>query len=149
MLFGNNDRPGVMLGSAVRTYVNRFAASPGHRTVVFTSSDDGLSTARDLEAAGLSVEAVIDSRPGHNSQTMNGAPIFSGSQIIRTFGSQGVQAVEVMDSYGNIRLIDCDSVAMSNGWVAGLYGVKKRTHLFRAHSRLVSQLRVLLKATLH
>ena len=116
MLFGNNDRPGVMLGSAVRTYVNRFAASPGHRTVVFTSSDDGLSTARDLEAAGLSVEAVIDSRPGHNSQTMNGAPIFSGSQIIRTFGSRGVQAVEVMDSYGNIRLIDCDSVAMSNGW---------------------------------
>jgi sarcosine oxidase subunit alpha len=47
---------------------------------------------------------------------MNGAPIFSGSQIIRTFGSRGIQAVEVMDSYGNIRLIDCDSVAMSNGW---------------------------------
>ena len=29
LIFQNNDRPGVMLASAVRTYVRRFAASPG------------------------------------------------------------------------------------------------------------------------
>lgn len=116
MLFGNNDRPGVMLGSAVRTYLNRFATAPGRRIVVFTSSDDGLTTARDLEALGLSVEAVIDSRPGANRHTLDGAPVFCGSQLIRSFGSRGVQAVEILDASGHVRLIDCDSIAMSNGW---------------------------------
>lgn len=116
MLFGNNDHPGVMLASAIRTYINRYAVAPGSRAVIFTSSDDGLTTIRDLEASGLAVEAVIDSRPGRNGQTNNGAPIFSGSQIIRSFGSRGVQALEMIDSTGNKRIIDCDVVAMSNGW---------------------------------
>ena len=32
IVFGGNDRPGVMLASAVRTYLNRFAVAPGRRT---------------------------------------------------------------------------------------------------------------------
>ena len=39
--FGDNDLPGVMLGSAVRSYLNRFGVAPGTRAVVFTSGDDG------------------------------------------------------------------------------------------------------------
>src|SRR5579859_4746847 len=34
MVFSNNDRPGIMLASAVRTYVRRYAVSPGSCTVV-------------------------------------------------------------------------------------------------------------------
>ena len=33
IVFGNNDRPGVMLAGAVRTYINRFAAAPASRLV--------------------------------------------------------------------------------------------------------------------
>src|SRR5258708_4057276 len=62
IVFGGNDRPGVMLASAVRSYVNRFAASPGRRVVGFTSSDDGWRTAADLVRASVRVEAVIDPR---------------------------------------------------------------------------------------
>ena len=29
IVFGNNDRPGVMQAGAVRTFLNRFAAAPG------------------------------------------------------------------------------------------------------------------------
>ena len=29
LVFSNNDRPGVMLASALRTYANRFAVAPG------------------------------------------------------------------------------------------------------------------------
>ena len=39
--FAGNDLPGVMLGSAVRSYLNRFGVAPGARAVVFTASDDG------------------------------------------------------------------------------------------------------------
>src|SRR3546814_3273823 len=31
LVFGNNDLPGIMLASAVSTYVNRYAAMPGRR----------------------------------------------------------------------------------------------------------------------
>ena len=48
IVFGGNDRPGVMLASAVRTYVNRFRVTPGRRTAVFTTCDDGWKTAFDL-----------------------------------------------------------------------------------------------------
>ncbi len=102
MVFGDNDKPGVMLGSAIRTYINRYAALPGHRAVVFTSSDEGYSTATTLEAAGASVEAIIDTRKGEVVQ--------------RALGGKRVQAVEVIDQSGNVRLIDCDLVASSNGW---------------------------------
>ena len=33
LVFTNNDRPGVMLASAVRTYLNRFAVAPAGRAV--------------------------------------------------------------------------------------------------------------------
>ena len=61
--FGGNDRPGVMLASAVRTYLNRFAVACGRDAVIFTTSDDGWRTAADMSAAGLGVAAIVDARP--------------------------------------------------------------------------------------
>jgi sarcosine oxidase subunit alpha len=63
IVFGGNDRPGVMMASAVRTYVNRFGVVPGRRCVVFTTTDDGWTTAADLIGAGATVTAVVDARP--------------------------------------------------------------------------------------
>ena len=53
--FGNNDRPGVMLAGAARSYINRYAAAPGRRLAVFTNNDDGWRTAADARAAGIEV----------------------------------------------------------------------------------------------
>ena len=39
LVFSNNDRPGVMLASAARTYLNRFAVLPGRKAVVATTND--------------------------------------------------------------------------------------------------------------
>ena len=50
IVFGDNDRPGVMLAGAVRTYVNRFGVAPGSRAVVFADNDDAFRTAVDLAA---------------------------------------------------------------------------------------------------
>ena len=41
IVFGGNDRPGVMLASAMRSYVNRFAVAPGNRVAIFTNNDEG------------------------------------------------------------------------------------------------------------
>ena len=67
--FSNNDRPGIMLAGAVRTYVNRFGASPGKRIAIFTNNDDGWATAKDLHAAGVEITAIIDTRPDVQKKT--------------------------------------------------------------------------------
>ena len=62
LVFADNDRPGIMLASAARTYVNRYAVRPGSRAVVFTNNDSAYATARDLAGAGVEVAAVVDVR---------------------------------------------------------------------------------------
>jgi methylglutamate dehydrogenase subunit C len=52
LAFANNDRPGVMLSQAVRTYVRRFGVIPGRRVVIATTGDDAYYTAHALAEAG-------------------------------------------------------------------------------------------------
>src|SRR5262249_40581213 len=62
LVFNNNDRPGVMLAGAVRTYLNRFAVSPGKRAIISANNDSAYRTAFDLARAGLAV-TLADLRP--------------------------------------------------------------------------------------
>ena len=62
LVFANNDRPGVMLASAVSAYLNRYGVGAGSRAVVFTNNDSAYRTALDLAAAGIAVAAVVDAR---------------------------------------------------------------------------------------
>jgi len=60
--FNYNDVPGVMLASAVRDYLKLWGVSPGEKTVVYTTNDDGYRTALALHEAGCTVRAILDSR---------------------------------------------------------------------------------------
>ena len=60
LVFCNNDRPGVMLASAVSSYVIRYAVCPGRRVVIFTNNDSAYQTALDLAQRGIQVAAVIE-----------------------------------------------------------------------------------------
>ena len=54
LVFPDNDRPGIMLAGAARTYLQRAMASrPGARVVVVTAHDAAYRAALDLAAAGL------------------------------------------------------------------------------------------------
>ncbi|WP_295631860.1 2Fe-2S iron-sulfur cluster-binding protein, partial [Novosphingobium sp.] len=73
LAFAHNDRPGVMLSQAVRTYIRRFGVVPGRRVVIATNNDDAYLTAAALRDAGADVVAVLDTRPapeGANSGFM-------------------------------------------------------------------------------
>ncbi|MEL6679759.1 MAG: 2Fe-2S iron-sulfur cluster-binding protein, partial [Pseudomonadota bacterium] len=109
-----NDRPGVMMAGAVRTYLHRFAVRPGQDAVVFTNNDDGLRTARDLEDAGAVVRAVVDTRPGAAIQTMGRA--FAGGQVISTSGHLGLTSVTIRDHNGVETTVPADLLAVSGGW---------------------------------
>jgi sarcosine oxidase subunit alpha len=64
LIFANNDRPGILLAGAARTYVNRYGVAPGKRAVIFTNNDSTDVVAADLKRAGIIVEAVVDVRAG-------------------------------------------------------------------------------------
>src|ERR1700674_566487 len=64
LIFANNDRPGIMLAGAARTYVNRYGVAPGKRAVIFTNNDSTDLVAADLKSAGIVVEAIVDVRAG-------------------------------------------------------------------------------------
>jgi len=119
IVFAGNDRPGVMMASAVSTYINRFAALPGQRAVVFTSSDSGWMTALDLQAAGAEVAAVVDPRetvpPFADALRRNGTQILSGASLRRVAGSP-VSKVEIVRADGSLLKLNADLVAMSGGW---------------------------------
>ena len=102
LVFGDNDRPGVMLAGAVRTYVNRFGVRPGERAVVFADNDDVETTAADLAEAGIEVAALIDAR--------------SGGQVIRALGGRTLGGVEIRES-GHSRRVECNLLAVSGGWM--------------------------------
>jgi sarcosine oxidase subunit alpha len=119
IVFAGNDRPGVMLAGAVRTYLNRFAAIPSRRLVVFTAHDDGWATARDAIAAGVSVEAIIDTRRQVDPAVrvgVDGVRTLLGGRIVEAFGAHGVQAVQAVDADSRSIRIDCDGVAVCGGW---------------------------------
>ncbi|HEY0106775.1 MAG TPA: sarcosine oxidase subunit alpha family protein [Rhizomicrobium sp.] len=119
--FGGNDRPGVMMASAVRTCLNRFGVAPGKRACVFTANDSGWSAAGDLLAAGVRVEAVIDPRVKVDAPVTAGArkagiPTFLGSHVTGAHGGHGVRGIEVRKPDGRTERIAADLLAVSGGW---------------------------------
>jgi heterotetrameric sarcosine oxidase alpha subunit len=122
IVFGGNDRPGVMMAAAVRAYINRYATAPGRRLAVFTNNDDGWKTVADCAAAGIPVEAVIDSRTDlatgfETLATQAGAQLFAGAQVLDAHGTaNGLQAIEIETAWGSTVALNVDCVAMSGGW---------------------------------
>lgn len=126
IVFPGNDRPGVMLASAVRTYLNRFGVASGRKVVVFTNNDSAYATALDLQDRGIAVE-VVDARPATGSGVARraraaGIAVRFESAIVRVRGAKRVRAVRVAGLAQNGRAhaggewLDADAVAMSGGW---------------------------------
>ena len=134
IVFENNDRPGIMLASAVRSYLNRWAVAPGTRAVVATTNDSAYALVADLLAAGIQVAAVVDSRgdvgefddAARDLAAEAGVPILAGSAVVNTRGDgeggrlSGV-SVRPLDENGAPTdepptEIDADLLAVSGGW---------------------------------
>jgi len=110
--FGNNDRPGIMLASAVRTYANRFGVLPGKKISVFTNNDDGWQTAIDLAEKGATIAAVIDTRETAPLASFKDAAIVMGGRVVNTKGRHALTSIQLR----NGQSIDTDCLAVSGGW---------------------------------
>lgn len=115
--FGNNDRPGIMLASAVRTYLNRFAVATGKNVSVYTNNDDGWRTAKDLEEKGINVIAVIDSREIEPVMKVSGAQVFMGTNVVNSKGRRALKSIQLSNGI----TIKTDVLAVSGGWNPNLH----------------------------
>ncbi|MDM7932101.1 sarcosine oxidase subunit alpha family protein [Tabrizicola sp.] len=111
--FENNDRPGIMMASAVRTYLNRYGVSPGKRVAVFANTDAARGVARDLMAAGVQVAAIIDPRP--DASAVEDCPVHLGAEVVGSRGRLGLTGIQVRKG-GETFEIETDCLAMSGGW---------------------------------
>jgi sarcosine oxidase subunit alpha len=125
LVFHDNDRPGVMLASAVQTYLHRFAVRPGRRAVVFTNNSSAYEVAADMRAAGIEVLAIVDARaqvPAEALARVAGIPVLAGHVVVGTRGRRGLTGVLVRardpagTAAGATQSLACDLLAVSGGW---------------------------------
>ena len=130
IVFKNNDRPGVMMASAVRSYLNRYGVVAGTDVVVATTNDSAYQMVRDLVGSGINVAAVIDSRPALSAVASAVAKelnitVRSASTVIDTEGNETdgrVSAVVISELdesgelIGDTERLETDLLAVSGGW---------------------------------
>ncbi|HJP33059.1 MAG TPA: 2Fe-2S iron-sulfur cluster-binding protein [Candidatus Latescibacteria bacterium] len=124
-VFAGNDRPGVLLGTAVQRLLHLYGVVPGQRAVVVTANDQGWAVAADLLAAGVEVAAVTDERdaPASNEDVEAvrnaGVTVLTGYTIGAARGKCGVDEVTLTPISGadGGRRIRCDFVAVSTTWI--------------------------------
>ncbi|MFN4153657.1 MAG: sarcosine oxidase subunit alpha family protein [Paracoccaceae bacterium] len=116
--FEDNDRPGVMLASALPVYLNRYGVSPGKRVVLFGNNDSLRGAARSLMAAGVEVAAIIDSRADAPDEP--GITLHKGAQVVRARGRMGLREIMVRAGGRELRL-ETDCLGVSGGWNPALH----------------------------
>src|SRR3954453_2261426 len=125
VVFADNDRPGIMLAGAARTFLHRYGVLPGREAVVFTTNDSAYDAALDLHRAGVRVQAVVDARaeglPHRREECERaGIRVLPGSVVTGTQGvdrvTHAVVAPFADGEVGSSSAIGCDLLLVSGGW---------------------------------
>ncbi len=111
--FRNNDRPGIMLASAVQTYLNRYGVVPGTRVTLFANNDGARIVARQLMAAGVTVAAILDSRA--EASRLEDCPVYLGAAVTNARGRRALARIEGSHAGGSFQ-IETDLLMVSGGW---------------------------------
>ena len=133
MIFDNNDRPGILLSSAIKRYIDFFGVACGEKNILFTNNDSAYETAISLIQKGINVEAIIDNRENVDSKLVyevekNNVKIFKGYTITNTFGYKRINRISLMQLskdgqkvVGSKIHLSCDCLGMSGGWTPAVH----------------------------
>jgi sarcosine oxidase subunit alpha len=119
IVFGGNDRPGVMLAAPMQSYINRFAVAPAKKMAIFANNDAAWTTAFDAHDAGAEVAALIDTRADvapalAEAARGRGLRVILGGEVFATHG----KCLEKIDirAGGKTERLAIDGLAMSSGF---------------------------------
>lgn len=127
LAFPGNDRPGVMLASAARRYLHQYGVAVGRRAIVFTNNDSGHAAAEALQAGGVGIAAVVDTRAaGAQPAAAHGLPVHAQACIAALDGRRAIAAARVHTLGPDGRPAEarahlaCDTVLLAGGWDAAM-----------------------------
>ena len=132
LVFAGNDKPGVMLSSAVGSYVNRYAVRPGRQAVFAVNNDAAYGDAIALARAGAKVciadlRASVDAALMAQAQAV-GIEVLPATAISAVSGGQRVRSCVLVpfdiaqgSGSGAASTREVDLVAMSGGWTPSVH----------------------------
>ena len=133
LIFDNNDRPGILLSSAIKRYADLFGVACGEKNVFLTNNDSAYEAAISLIQKGIKVEAIIDNREQIESRLLyeiekNNIKVFKGFTIVNTNGYKRIKKVSLMKLskdgqkvIGSKINLSCDCLGVSGGWTPAVH----------------------------
>jgi sarcosine oxidase, subunit alpha len=127
LVFPHNDRPGVMLADAARTYLNRYGVRAGRRAVIATAHDSAYRAALDLHTGGVEVTMIADLRASADGELPQaaraaGIRVRTGTSVVSSGGGQRVTWAGLAPiGGGSVEPAPCDLLLMSGGWTPSVH----------------------------
>ena len=134
LIFNNNDRPGIMLSSAVKKYADYYGVVCGRKNIFFTNNDTAYESAISLNKKGIKVEAIIDIRENSNTAIVKeaenlGIKIYWSHTVVDTHGYKKLKKISIMElskdgqsfTSSNKTILDCDCLGMAGGWTPAVH----------------------------
>ena len=134
LVFVDNDRPGVMLLGAAERYLARYGVRVGQSVVICANHNRAYFSALRLQAAGMRVRAVVDSRSdrdfasdevatARDELVRSGTQCLSNHAVISAKGGPTVSGAEVAERTGKTppHVIPCDTILTSGGWSPAMH----------------------------
>ncbi len=127
MVFANNDRPGILLASAARLFLNQYGVAVGRKVGVYTANDSAYAAAVDLKCAGVDVPVIVDTRENPSSAIIDkarshGIEVLTGHAVYSAGGKRRISSISVKrNNGGNERKIAVDALIMSAGWTPSVH----------------------------
>ena len=133
LVFNNNDRPGILLSSAIKKYIDFYGVSCGENNVLFTNNDSAYETALSLFKKGIRVKAIVDIREQPSSKIIeevesNGIKVYKEYTVVNTEGYKKINKISIMQLskdgqsvIGSKIDLDCDCLGLSGGWTPAVH----------------------------
>ncbi len=133
LIFDNNDRPGILLSSAIEKYANLYGVACGEKNVLLTNNDSAYETAISLNQKGINVEAIVDNREEVESKLIretenSNIKVYKGYTVVDTFGYKRINKISIMQLskdgqkvIGSKIFINCDCLGISGGWTPAVH----------------------------
>ncbi|SEC11861.1 sarcosine oxidase subunit alpha [Rhizobiales bacterium GAS188] len=131
LVFPDNDRPGIMLADAARTYALRYGVKPGSRAVIATAHDEAYRAALTLAEAGVEIAAILDTRAAVRGALpararAAGLRVVTDATICATGGRlrvahADIARIEPSGEVGKRERLACDLLLMSGGFTPSIH----------------------------
>ncbi|MDA9687836.1 sarcosine oxidase subunit alpha family protein, partial [Candidatus Pelagibacter sp.] len=133
LIFDNNDRPGIMLSSAVKKYADYYGVVCGKKNIFFTNNDTAYESAVSLSKKGIAVKGIIDIREKSESPIIKevenlGIKIYWSHTVVDTSGYRKLKKISIMKLSKDDQSVtgpkinlDCDCLGVAGGWTPAVH----------------------------